>query len=68
MPIAGHDPNRFLFKYLAEQRDMEVWLVPVAGAGILVPSRISIRTPLGLGMMEARRLEINGAAASAPAP
>lgn len=68
VPIAGHDPNRFLFKYLAEHRDMEVWLVPVAGAGILVPYRISIRTPLGLGMMETTRLEINGAAASAPAP
>ncbi|MCW5702399.1 MAG: DUF3108 domain-containing protein [Bradyrhizobium sp.] len=58
VPIAGHDPDRFLFKYLAEQRDMEVWLVPVAGAGVLVPYRVSIRTPIGLGVMEAKRLEI----------
>ncbi len=58
VPIAGHDPDRFLFKYLGEQRDMEVWLIPVAGAGVLVPYRVSIRTPIGLGVMEAKRLEI----------
>jgi hypothetical protein len=68
VPIAGHDPNRFLFKYLAEQRDMEVWFVPVAGAGVLVPYRVSIHTPLGLGVMEARRLEIEQPSTPTNAP
>jgi hypothetical protein len=64
LPIAGHDPNRFLFKYLAEQRDIELWLVPVAGAGIVVPYRVSIRTPMGLGVMQADRFVLE----SAPVP
>ena len=54
-PVAGHDPDRFLFRYLAAQSDMEVWLAPVAGAGIVVPYRISIYTPLGFGVMQANR-------------
>lgn len=57
VPIAGHDPNRFLFKYLAAQRNVEAWLVPVAGTGLVIPYRISIPTPMGLGVMEAKRLE-----------
>jgi hypothetical protein len=55
LPVAGHDPDRFLFKYLAAQSDMEVWLAPVAGAGMVVPYRISIHTPIGLGVMQANR-------------
>jgi hypothetical protein len=34
-------------------RDMEVWLAPVTGTRVLVPFRISIPTPLGLGVLEA---------------
>jgi Protein of unknown function (DUF3108) len=55
LPIAGHDPNRFMFKYLAAQQDMEVWLAPVVGGDVAVPYRISIHTPMGLGVMKADR-------------
>ena len=52
-PIAGHNPTRAAIKYLAELRDMEIWLVPIAGTSILVPFRVSIPTPFGLGVLEA---------------
>jgi hypothetical protein len=52
-PVAGYVPNRPAIKYLAEQRDMEVWLVPVAGTRIVVPFRIAIPTPLGTGALQA---------------
>jgi hypothetical protein len=54
-PVAGYDPNRFMFKYLAAQQDMEVWLAPIVGSDIAVPYRISIHTPMGLGVMQANR-------------
>ena len=52
-PIAGYIPHRASVKYLAAQRDMEVWLAPVANTRVLVPYRISIPTPVGVGVMQA---------------
>lgn len=52
-PVAGHVPDRPAVKYLTEMKDMEVWLVPVAGTRVLVPFRFSVPTPLGLGVLEA---------------
>jgi hypothetical protein len=52
-PIAGHIPSRATIKYLAELRDMEIRLVPIAGTSVLVPFRVSIPTPFGLGVLEA---------------
>jgi uncharacterized protein DUF3108 len=52
-PLAGHVPDRAAIKYLVRQRDMEVWLVPIAGTRVLVPFRVSVPTPLGLGVLEA---------------
>ena len=52
-PIAGFIPHRTSVKYLAAQRDMEVWLAPVANTRVLVPYRISIPTPVGVGVMQA---------------
>jgi hypothetical protein len=54
-PVAGYDPNRFMFKYLAAQQDMEVWLAPIVGGDIAIPYRISIHTPMGFGVMQANR-------------
>ena len=38
-PIAGYIPDRAAIKYLAAQRHMEVWLVPIAGTRVLVVRR-----------------------------
>jgi hypothetical protein len=53
MPIAGHVPERSAIKYLVQQRDMELWLAPVAGTRLMVPYRASIPTPIGLGILQA---------------
>lgn len=52
-PIAGYVPDRYSIKYVAAQRDMEIWFAPVAGTRVLAPFRISIPTPLGTGVIEA---------------
>ena len=52
-PIAGYIPSRYAIKYLTEQRNIEAWLVPVAGTRVVVPFRLSIPTPLGVGVMQA---------------
>jgi len=53
VPIAGYIPGRKAINYLIAQRDMEVWLAPIAGTRFVVPYRLSIPTPLGLGVLEA---------------
>lgn len=52
-PLAGHDPDRALIKYLAEQQDIEMWLAPLAGSRLAVPFRITISTPIGPGVVQA---------------
>jgi Protein of unknown function (DUF3108) len=52
-PVAGYVPGRAVIKYLIEQRDAEIWLAPIAGTRLMVPYRISIPTPLGMGVVEA---------------
>jgi hypothetical protein len=52
-PVAGFIPDRSAIKYLVAQRDMEMWLAPVAGTRVLVPFRISVPTPIGLAVLEA---------------
>jgi hypothetical protein len=53
MPIGGHIPSRATIRYLAKQRDMEIWLAPVAGTRVLVPFRAQGPTPIGEAVMEA---------------
>lgn len=53
VPVAGHIPDRPVIKYLISQRDMEAWLAPVAGTRLMVPYRVQIPTPLGLGVVQA---------------
>lgn len=53
-PIAGYDLNRFAVKYLANSRDIEMWLTPIAGTHILVPFRISTPTTLGTAVLQAK--------------
>jgi hypothetical protein len=52
-PVAGYIPDRPAIKYMTELKTMEVWLAPVAGTRVLVPFRIAIPTPLGLGVLQA---------------
>jgi hypothetical protein len=58
-PIAGHRPERPAIKYLIAQRDMEMWLAPIAGTRVLVPFRFSVPTPFGLGVLQANYFVAN---------
>jgi len=53
IPVAGYIPHRSTIKYLTSQRDMEVWLAPIGSTRVLVPYRISMPTPIGMGVMQA---------------
>lgn len=63
-PVAGYIPSRAAIKYLAAQRDMDVAFAAIAGTRVLVPVRIRIPTPIGIGMIEAT--EFNTAATPHP--
>jgi hypothetical protein len=52
-PLAGYVPDRPTIKYLIAQRDMELWLAPVAGTRVLVMYRFSVPTALGVGVLQA---------------
>ena len=52
-PVAGHIRNRAAFKYLAHLHTIEVWFAPITGTRVLVPFRIAVPTPLGLGVVQA---------------
>jgi hypothetical protein len=53
VPIAGYVPQRKAIKYLVAQHDMEAWFVPIAGTRVMVPFRVTVPTPIGLGVLEA---------------
>jgi hypothetical protein len=52
-PVAGYIPSRAAIRYLANQRDMEVWLAPIAGTRVLVPYRAQGPTPIGQAVLQA---------------
>jgi Protein of unknown function (DUF3108) len=52
-PIAGHVPSRPAIRYLADLRETELWLAPIAGTRLMVPYRVSLPTPLGQGVLQA---------------
>jgi hypothetical protein len=58
-PVAGYSPGAFRIDYLKKNRDMEMWLAPVAGTRLLAVFRISIPTVLGTAVL--RATEFNGA-------
>ena len=48
-PVAGYIPIGPVIKYLATERRIEIAFVPIAGTRVLVPFRMTIPTPFGLG-------------------
>ena len=66
-PVAGYIPDRAAIKYLAAQRNMEVWFAPILGTRVLMPYKLSIPTPLGTGVLQATRFtnSISSGAAAA---
>lgn len=58
VPIAGHRRDRPGTKFMADNKDLEVWLAPVASAHVLIPFRISVRTTMGVTVIEASEFSL----------
>ena len=58
VPIAGHRPDRPATKFMAENKNMEVWLAPMESARVLLPYRISVRTMIGTTVIEASEFNV----------
>ena len=56
-PIAGHRTSLRSTSYMAENREMEISLIPVAGTLLLVPVKIGVRTLFGMLEIEATKVE-----------
>jgi hypothetical protein len=57
-PVAGYNPDTFRINYLKGNRDMEMWLAPVASTRLLAV--FCIRIPTMLGTAELRATEFEG--------
>jgi hypothetical protein len=55
VPIAGHRPDRPATKFMQDNQDLSVWLAPLDGTRVLLPIRISVRTMIGVSVIEASR-------------
>ena len=65
--VAGHRPDRPGVKFMEDNREMSVWLAPVAGTRALIPLRISVLTTIGTNIIEATRWTQSGATGMADA-
>jgi hypothetical protein len=59
VPISGHRPTRQVTQFMANNRDMEVWLAPVGRTRILAPFRISVATLVGTTVIEAQEFAVS---------
>jgi hypothetical protein len=58
VPIAGHRKDRPATKFMAENKDLEVWLAPIDGTRLLMPFRVSVRTMIGTTVVEASEFSV----------
>jgi uncharacterized protein DUF3108 len=57
-PIAGHRRDRPGTKFMAENKELEVWLAPVPSAHVLIPFRVSALTTMGVTVIEASEFHL----------
>jgi len=60
VPVSGHRPERPATKFMQENRDMSVWLAPVEEPRLLFPMKVSVRTMIGMGEMQASLWSLEG--------
>ena len=65
-PVAGHRPTRYTVKYMEENKDMLVWLVPVAGTRLLAPFKVSVATMIGTAVLAASSFETKEKSGAVP--
>jgi Protein of unknown function (DUF3108) len=52
-PISGHKRDSRSTKFMAENRDIEAWLAPIAGAHVVVPMHVALMTLAGAAVIDA---------------
>jgi hypothetical protein len=57
-PIAGHMVNSRSAKFMADNREIEAWLVPIESAHVVIPFHVAIRTMAGMAVVEATEFSI----------
>jgi hypothetical protein len=57
-PVAGHRPDRRSTKFMTDNKNMQVWLMPVEGVRALAPYRISVGTMVGEVVIEATNVQV----------
>ena len=60
LPIAGHKPDAKDTTYWAAVEDMELWLSPIRSAGVAIPVRVSVPTPIGQAVLAVSKLSVTG--------
>ena len=59
VPISGHSRDRPATKFMADNKDLEVWLAPIASDHVLIPFRVSVRTMIGTTIIEAQEFRLS---------
>lgn len=59
VPVAGHREGTKSTEYMRDNRDLDVWFVPMAEGRVMVPSKISVQTMRGLLMVVATQFGEN---------
>jgi hypothetical protein len=44
---------------MADNKDLEVWLAPIASDHVLIPFRVSVRTMIGTTVIEAQEFRLD---------
>src|SRR6202050_1579533 len=59
VPISRHSRDRPATKFMADNKDLEVWLAPIASDHVLIPFRVSVRTMIGTTIIEAQEFRLD---------
>lgn len=60
VPISGHRAERKAVQFMADNKDIQVWLIPVGGSRVMIPARIMLRTMIGMLAIDAQRMTTGG--------
>jgi hypothetical protein len=63
VPVSGHRPNKPEVQYLANNKRLEMAVLPLPNAGVAIPFRVSIGTPNGTISIQPTRMRLSGAGA-----
>lgn len=65
-PVAGHRPSRYTVQYMADNKDMFVWLVPIEGTRLMAPFKVSVATMIGTAVFQATSFQAKAQSGAVP--